>query len=234
MQYILDPTFLFSIFAGLVSVIGGIYLHILWRKQRARLLTDLPLLFGATFAALGLNFIIMGLMNIGIIPDTLEVLRLRTLFVISAAVIPLVITLIHIWLSRFRKYFRHIVIAFATYWAIVSIFSPTEQILMLLLVPAMILPIIAIAVTFTITWKTGRLKEVKSELLVLSSILIGLSQVGKLVLVSIGLEFIADIMSALGTILGTIGLANPWYRRSLLQKPKQSPEKTTHPVATRY
>ncbi|MHA1929459.1 MAG: hypothetical protein ACTSV2_12865 [Candidatus Thorarchaeota archaeon] len=231
MQYILDATFLFSIFAGLISVIGGFYLYILWRKQRVRLVTDLPLLFGATFAALGLNFIIMGLMNIGIIPDTLEVLRLRTLFVISAAVIPLVITLIHIWLSRFKKYYTHMIIAFATYWTITTIFSPTEQILMLLLVPAMILPIIAIAVTFTITWKTGRLKEVKSEMLVVSAILIGLSQVGKLVLVSIGLEFIADILSALGTIMGTVGLANPWYRRSIVQKAKPSSDNLAHETA---
>ena len=51
MQYLLDATFLFSIFAGLVSVTGGIYLHILWRKQRVCLLTDLPLLFGATFTS---------------------------------------------------------------------------------------------------------------------------------------------------------------------------------------
>ncbi len=213
MQNLVDISFQLSIIGGLISVLCGAYLVNLWRKQETRIITDIPLMFGGTFMAIGLNFIVMGAMNIGLIPDTMEFFRLRTLFLISGSVIPLFVAILHIWFARFRKYFPHAVVTLSGYWTIASLFGPTEQVIMLLLIPPMICTIIAVTITFGITWKTGRLKEVRSDLLVVAAILLMISQIGKLFLGTMGLEYVADLISAVGIIIGSLGLSNPWYRR---------------------
>ncbi len=211
--YVGDYSYLISILAGIASALSGMYLLYLWRKQEVRILTDLPLLFGSAFVGLGLNLMFMGAMNGSIIPDTMEVFRFRTLFFISASVVPLFFAVMHIWLSRFNKYFKHILATIISYWAIVSVFVPSRELIMLLLIPLMLVFIAGIAVTFSITWKTGRLKEVRSDFLVISSIVMIISQIVKLALNGTGMGFLADLLSATGTFIGALGLANPWYRR---------------------
>jgi len=214
LQIFSDVTFLISIFAGLSSALSGLYLLHLWRKQSTRIMTDLPLLFGAAFVGLGFNLIVMGAMNGSIIPDTFEIFRFRTLVFISASVVPLFFAVMHIWLSRYNRYFSRVLLAIVLYWSAVSLLGPSREIIMILLIPLMLVFIAGIAVTFSITWKTGRLKEVRSDFLVISSITMILSQIVKLALNGTGLEYLADLLSASGTFIAAVGLANPWYRRS--------------------
>ncbi len=213
MQLVVEPSYLASIIAGAIASVSGIYLLNLWRTQEKRLPTDLPLFFGISFTIIGINVIMMAFMNIGVIPDTMPVFRFRTLFLVSGSVLPLFVAIFHIWFPRYKRYFKRVFALIVAYWALSALLGSTEEIIMLLLVPPMIFVIFAVVVTFIITWKTGRLREVRSELIVFSGILISIGQVGKITLAAVGMVFVADILTAVGIILGAIGLANPWYRR---------------------
>ncbi len=224
MQIVLETSHLASIFAGIIAIVSASYLLNIWRKQDQRLLTDLPLFFGTSFTIIGMNMVMMGFMNMGIIPDIMPIFRLRTLFLISGSVLPLFVAILHIWFHRFRKYFKHAIGTLSAYWAIASLFGPTTEVIMILLVPVMIAIIFAVVVTFIITWRTGRLKEVRSDFIVVSGVLISMGQIGKIVLSAAGLAYIADILTAFGIIVGAIGLANPWFRAKKKEVTKASPE----------
>ena len=58
-QTVVDISFVLSVIGGIISVIGGAFLVNLWRKQENRIITDIPLMFGGTFMAIGFNFIAM-------------------------------------------------------------------------------------------------------------------------------------------------------------------------------
>jgi hypothetical protein len=68
-------------------------------------------------------------------------------------------------------------------------------------------------VMFTITWKTGRLKEVRSDLMVFATILSIISQGGKVAMMAMGIGFVADIITAISVITYTVAMVNPWYKR---------------------
>jgi hypothetical protein len=92
------------------------------------------------------------------------------------------------------------------YWTLVAMLAPTEESIILLVMPIILTLTIGMIVTFLITWKTGRLKEIRSDLVVLSFIFGIASQV-----VATQIIF-NNTLTALATIVSTLGLTNPWRR----------------------
>ncbi len=88
---------------------------------------------------------------------------------------------------------------------------------MTLVIPLLLVLMIGWLLMFTITWKTGRLKEVRSDLAVGATILSLISQGGKVAMMAVGVGFIADIITAISVITYTLALVNPWYKRELEQ-----------------
>ena len=94
----------------------------------------------------------------------------------------------------------------------VLLLGPTQEIIMLLHLPIIIFFMGGMVLTFTITWKTGRLKEVRSDLMVFSSAFSFVGQAGLVAFMAIGLASVPAMITAISTALATLALVNPWYK----------------------
>ena len=201
-----------NIAAIIVSTLVAVFLLRLWYRQENRIYTDLPLMFGITFASMAMNALIQSLTLTEIIPATMDVFRVRAL-VISGSAFPLLGALLNIWLPRFQRYHLHIMAALIAYWVVISLFGPTESFVMTLLIPLLLVFTFGMMITFAITWKTGRLKEVRSDLMILTLLIGFVSQIIRVPMTSIGLEFIPISIAAFSAVIGGLALANPWYHQ---------------------
>ena len=198
-----------NIAAIIVSALVAVYLLWLWYRQENRIYTDLPLMFGITFASMAMNALIQTLTLTEIVPATMDVFRIRAL-VISGSAFPLLGALLNIWLPRFQKYHVHIMVSLIAYWVFISIIGPSESFVMTLLIPLMM-------ITFAITWRTGRLKEVRSDLMILTLLIGFVSQIIRVPMTTIGLDFIPISITAMSAVIGGLALANPWYHQQQAQ-----------------
>ncbi|MGY5852100.1 MAG: CPBP family intramembrane glutamic endopeptidase [Candidatus Thorarchaeota archaeon] len=215
------------------SIFVGFYLLLLWRRQENRLLTDLPLAFGLSFLFASINTIILLSTGYGLLPDTLGIFRIRA-FSVFLSVFPMSIILLNVWLYRFQHRHRQILAAEVVYSLAVCAFGPSESIIMILIILVVLIVIVALTSMFIITWRTGRLKEVNSGLLVLSLLLMVVSQVALIALQSQGLSFIAHIIRGISTILAGLALGNPLYRwRESRTKDVSSEKESTPSFQTR-
>jgi len=211
MQIAIELTYWSGIIAAIIALIGGIYLLNLWKNQSVRLWTDLPLAFGFMFVTTCVNMLMLSFMSMGIIPDTLEVFRVRT-FVIGFGLFPLLTILMHIWLSQYHRYFKYILSVTIAYWTVVTLAASSSSMIMILVMPIMIALMAGIIITFAVTYKTGRLKEVRSGFIVIAMSLAFVSQLSKVSLMAMGLSFIADIITITTVLLLVLGVANPWKK----------------------
>ncbi|MGY5863168.1 MAG: hypothetical protein RTV41_01045 [Candidatus Thorarchaeota archaeon] len=211
MQLAIDLTLFSGLAASCLAAIMAVYLIFTWYRQENRLLTDLPLMFGIVFIAHSANQAILLLSEYGYLAATLEVFRMRAMIVGGIAV-PLVGVLLHIWLPRIRRHHFRIIGVVVLYWVSVLLLGPTQEIIMLLHLPIIIFFMGGMVLTFAITWKTGRLKEVRSDLMVISSAFSLIGQTGMVAFVAIGLAFIPAVITAGATAVATLALVNPWYK----------------------
>jgi uncharacterized membrane protein len=221
MQLIFDTAVIANLATAAFSAVLSLYLLALWFRQKNHLYTDLPLMFGITFMAQAFNTLIRTLPLIGVVEMSLNLFRLRTLVIMGTA-FPLLVVALHIWLPRARRHHSRIVGLLAVYWVLVALLGPSEGVIMLLCIPVVLVLSMTMIVTFIITWKTNRLKEVRSDLMVLSFVLGFVSQ---LVASQVILN---NVLITLGTVFSTLGLTNPWFRRRHipLAMPPESVEST--------
>ncbi len=211
MQVITDLTLYSGIAASVLAASLAVYLIVLWFRQENRLLTDLPLMFGIVFIAHASNQFIVLLSESGILEMTLEVFKIRAL-VVGGIALPLVGVLLHIWLPRIRRHHMRILGFVTLYWVIVVMFGFTQNMIMILHLPVIIIFMGGMVLTFAITWKTGRLKEVRSDLMVFSAILSLIGQMSLVALLSMGLVAVWSILTVVATLFATLALVNPWYK----------------------
>ena len=214
MQTGIELALVANLSSSLVSGLVAIYLLNLWNRQEQKLYTDLPLIFSITFISMALNAMMQYLTIGGLLPDTMEVFRLRSL-IISGSALPLLVALLNIWLPRIERYHTRIMIVSASYWLLVSVLGTSQSIIMSLLIPLLLIFSLGMLVTFGITWKTGRLKEVRSDLMVLSLAIGFISQALKIPLQAAGFDWFVVSVAALTAVIAAIALSNPWYRRTL-------------------
>jgi hypothetical protein len=138
---------------------------------------------------------------------------------ISGSALPLLAALLAIWLPRFQHRHAQIMLLSIAYWFTISLIGPTEVFIMALLIPLLLAFSFGMIVTFAITWKTGRLQEVRSDLMVVSIGLGFVSQAIKIPMQAAGFDWVILSIAALTAVLAGIALYNPWFRRQ--QAPKQ-------------
>jgi hypothetical protein len=115
------------------------------------------------------------------------------------------------------------------YWLGIDFLVATETLIMSLLIPVLVILGLVMMFTFIITWRTGRLKEVRSELMVLS-VLFGLaSQVLRVPLLTTPLFYLPDVLLTISMVLTAIAFGNPWYNREKKVKLEESPHMVTIP-----
>ena len=224
---IIDPTLIPSLISVVVTLAVAAYLFNLWRLQTTRILTDLPLMFSLSFVGTAANMLIHAIPILLGMESTLALFALRS-FVIGLGVIPMVGILLHIWFPQFEKWHIRTMLLFVIYWAVVVLISPDETTIILLTVPLLMISILGLIITFAITWKTGRLKEVRSDLLVISLCLGLVTQGLKVPLMNIGLDPLVYLMNVIMMIMVAVALVNPWFKG--MKKPSEPIETEMMPV----
>jgi hypothetical protein len=213
MQLTIDLASFATLSSSVLSIVLALFLISLWLRQKNHLYTDLPLMFGIMFVAQAVNSIIKLLPNLGIVEASSALFRVRAL-IIFGTVLPLAVIVLNVWLPRLRRRYSRILGVLALYWAIVTLFAPSDNLVMLLCIPILLVFMIALIVTFSITWRTGRLREVRSGLMVLAFVLAFISQ---LVASSV---IVDNILVALSSGITTLAIINPWFRRGRPAAPK--------------
>ena len=69
-----------TILAIVLGLILAIFLFRIYMKQEVRLSSDLPLIFGITFAGLAASMVLQLLFRMEILEETLDVFRLRAIY----------------------------------------------------------------------------------------------------------------------------------------------------------
>jgi hypothetical protein len=199
--------------ATILSVIVSLYLISMWKRQENRLYTDLPLVFGVSFLAQAVNTFMLAFSTMGLIDVTMEVFRVRAT-VIALALVPLSVVLLTIWLPRLQPQYARIIGLLTAYMVTIALLGPTQESIMLMHIPIILVILLGLIVTFVVTWKTGRLKEVRSGLMVISIVLMFISQMAKVPLTAMGLVILPDLITAISTILAAVAITNPWYKEN--------------------
>ena len=218
MQIGIELVLISSITTLVLAAFVGIYLLRIWLKQTNRLITDLPLAFAIMITFQALQTFVLALPNLGIVEESMILLRIRSV-IIGGSIIPIVGALFQIWAPRIQKYHNKMLIAVTAYWLSVTILAPTEAILMSLVIPLLLIFGIMMIVTFAITWKTGRLKEVRSDLMILALILGLLSQILRVPLMTTSLFYLPNVILTLSVL--TIGVAFTYPNRK--SEPQKEP-----------
>ena len=217
----------FVVLSGILTIILSVTMSVFlgwkWYKQKVRLMTDLPLVFAISGICQAVNSLILTLPNIGLLEPTLEIFRLRSM-VIGGAIVPILGAILQIWTPSYRKYHTRTVILLTMYWFSIARLGPSEAIIMILTIPILLVISFTMMITFIITWKTGRLKEVRSELLIAAVLLMIASQILRVPLMSTSLFYVSDLLNVATMFCMAVGIANPWYSRETKSLRKESPQ----------
>ncbi|MFW9804072.1 MAG: hypothetical protein ACFFFC_15525 [Candidatus Thorarchaeota archaeon] len=222
MLTIAEITVLMSFSTMMLSLILSTYLITLWRNQETRLFTDLPLMLGVIFLVTVFSQLMMVLDLLGIVELTTTLFRVRAGLVLGMA-LPMLGVMLAIWAPRKAKHHRKAGFGFSLYWIVAVLLGRTSDEIMLLVIPPLLILMLAWLVTFTITWITGRLNEIRSDLMVLATILSIASQTGRLAFTSLGMGYLSDILTAMGLVIYTLALTNPWFNDDVDISPTESP-----------
>lgn len=214
-----------SIATILISAVISVYLGRQWYRQEARLITDLPLVFAISFVSQTLNMMILTLPNVGLLEPSMELFRLRSV-VISGATVPILGALLQIWAPSIQKYHNRLVYLLLLYWVSVALFGTTEQFVMIMTIPVILILGLMMMATFAITWKTGRLKEVRSDLMIISVLFGMMSQVLRVPFISTPFFYIPDVLLTVSMVGTALALTNPWYHREAKTQMAESPQMT--------
>jgi hypothetical protein len=175
-------------------------------------MTDLPLVFAITTFCQALQIFILTLPNIGIIPHSMELFRIRSL-IIGGSVVPILGALLQIWAPRIQKYHNRILLIISVYWGVIALLGATESFIMTATIPIILIFGIVMAATFAITWKTGRLKEVRSDLMMVSIVCGMASQSFRVPLLGSVFFYVPDILLMLSMFFTALAFGNPWYKK---------------------
>lgn len=222
MQLTIDLATFANLSSSLFCSFLAVFLISVWLRQKNRLYTDLPLLFGVMFLSQALNSMVRLLPTFGIVESSLLLFRFRAI-VIFGAVFPMGLLTLHIWFPRIRRMYSRLLGILTLYWIGVCVLVPSESLIMLLCIPVILVLDSVMTLTFCITWKTGRLKEVRSSLMVLGSVLGFLSQLFASTVI------LDAVLLALANGIITVAVVNPWFRRGLAASAKLM-ETSTNPM----
>ena len=228
MQIGTDLVLLSSMATVVIAITLSGYLGRKWFSQENRLMTDLPLVFAIAFLGQAFNIAIVTLQHIGLLPPEMIFFRIRTIG-IGGSIIPIFGAILQIWAPSIQRYHNRLVYLLTIYWLGIDFLVATETLIMSLLIPVLVILGLIMMATFIITYRTGRLKEVRSELMVLS-VLFGLaSQVLRVPLLTTPLFYFPDVLLMISMILTAFAFGNPWYNRGKKAIPAEASHMVTVP-----
>ena len=165
MQIITLETFPIVSIIFFTSILSA-YLLRTWYQQENRLNTDLPLIFVVSFLGLISSMVLQMFFRTGMVTETIELFRVRAL-IVGLITLPMLVALLNIWLQRYERHHIRIIGSVFAYWIVVTFLGTSSGMIITLVTPVMLIVGAAMMTTFAITWKTGRLQEIRSGMLVL-------------------------------------------------------------------
>jgi MFS family permease len=186
-------------------------------------MTDLPLVFAIAFITQAFNILILTLPNVGLVEPSMILFRIRTIF-IGGSVVPILGALLQIWMPSTQRHHNRLVLLFTFYWVSVALLGPTDELIMIMCIPLMLVFGVMMMLTFIVTWRTGRLKEVRSDFMIVSVLLGMASQALRVPLMSTGLFYVPDVLLMLSMFVTAVAFANPWYNRDPRVRYRESSE----------
>jgi hypothetical protein len=208
MQLGTELVILSTITTILISSTVGVYLLRLWYKQSNRMITDLPLVFGVTTISHACQVLVLALQNLGILEPTLDFLKIRSL-IISGSIIPIIGAILQIWAPRIQRHHIKIIAGITAYWWLIAIFGTTEALIMNATIPLILIAGVAMFATFFITWKTGRLKEIRSDLMIVGIPPAMASQLLRVALLNTAFFFVPDLLLAASLVITGLAFLLP-------------------------
>jgi hypothetical protein len=88
---------------------------------------------------------------------------------------------------------------------------------MTLVMPLIMVFGLSMIATFAITWKTGRLKEIRSDLMVISLVIGIFAQALQVPLMTTYFFYVPDALTTVSILGITLALTNPWFKRQQFQ-----------------
>ena len=195
-----------------ISLTISFYLIRVWYRQENRLLTDLPLVFAIAMISNAINLVMIMVPIVGSFTPSMLYFRVRSM-VICGSVVPILGLMFQIWLPSLKRHHYKMVFLFLAYWGIIAVFGATQGFIMMMTIPLILASGIVIISTFAVTWKTGRLKEIRSDLLIISTFFSMGSQVLRMQLIATSLFFVPDVLFMISFVMIGLGIINPWYHR---------------------
>ncbi len=217
-----DPTLIPSLSTAVVAAFVAIYLFRLWYTQPVKMYTDLPIMFSMCFTGLTADMLTLAIPILLQIELTLLLFKIRAL-AIGLTVLPMMVMVLNIWMSKYEKWHIRFMMAIISYWFIAVLLGISQETIILMVSPIMLVFTLGLTATFVITWKTKRLQEVRSDLLVVALVFAFFSQALKVPLMNAGLESLGFVMTMIMIIMVSIALVNPWYKKEQT-KPKEAIE----------
>jgi len=223
MQSVSELVLLSNFITILVSASVGIFLLRVWFRQSNRLITDLPLVFAITTISQACQTVVLALPTAGFLEPSMELFRLRSV-IIGGSIIPLVGALLQIWAPKIQKYHTRILALVTIYWISIALFGSTESIIMTLTIPVIVIAGIMMMVTFIITWRTGRLKEIRSDIMIAAIPFAMIGQILRVPLLTTSLFYIPDVLLATSLVITVFAFTNPWSRNNGTARSERRPE----------
>jgi hypothetical protein len=155
------------------------------------------------------------------------------LWIICVSIVPILGALLQIWAPKYQKYHNRAVLAVFAIWIATTLLGPNEEFIMVMVIPWILVFGVLMLATFAITWKTGRLKEVRSDLMIVSIIFGMASQSLRVPLLGSAFFYVPDVFFMLSMLFIAIAFGNPWFRRELNGKESTPPPREIE-VAVEY
>ena len=124
--------------------------------------------------------------------------------------LPMLWALLNIWANAYQHRHSHVMVGVIGYWLVCSFLGTSTMIIMALLLPVMLILGMGLVLTFIVTWKTGRLQEIRSGIAAIGLSLMLLSQVLRAV---VELTMFVDLIITVSLLVITIALVNPWKQK---------------------
>ena len=188
-------------------ILAGVLLR-KWRSHSPRFFTDLPFMYGAVFAVLGLGESVDVLIEAELIITTVIAHQFRLMFVIAGVAI-MCFSLFQIWVPKRKRVKYGGISLYGASWVLFTWMSSTREAIYLLAAGYLMMMIIPYCVTYFLVYRYRRLPDIDARLVLLATIFLVVGQGFKTLFLTFGILWISETIDLIAWILIAAGVTRP-------------------------
>ena len=178
-----------------------------WRSHSPRYLTDLPCMYGVVFGLLGMGEVVDVMIEALILPGITLSHQFRLLFVV-AGVSLMLFSLFQIWVPRKHAVKYGVPLIYSLVWTIVTLISPTRELIYLFAVGFLLSLIIPNFGTYYLVYRYRRLPNIDARWIMASTLLLIIGQGFKTWFLAAGILWISEAIDLFAWMCIYIGLTH--------------------------